>query len=58
MNSADITGDRVVNIADVGEFGVDFGSGAFAFRSDFIDDGELNIADVGEFALHNQEVCP
>ena len=58
VNSCDITGDRAVNISDVGEFAVDFGSGGFVFRSDFIDDGELNIADVGEFAIHNQEVCP
>lgn len=57
VNSPDMNKDRIVNVADVGEFAIDF-SGAYAFRSDFIADGTLNIADVGEFAIHNSETCP
>ncbi len=58
VNSPDITGDRAVNLQDVGQFAIDFGSGGFVFRSDFIPDGELGLPDVGEFALHLEEVCP
>jgi hypothetical protein len=57
VNSPDITGDLRVNLADVGEFGIDFG-GAYNFRSDFQSDGVINLADVGELGIHNGEVCP
>lgn len=56
-NSADITGDLVVNLADIGEFGIDF-NGAYNFRSDFIPDGTINLADVGELGIANGSVCP
>jgi hypothetical protein len=58
VNSADLNGDRTVNIADVGNFAADFGAGVYSFRSDLVADGVLNIADVGNFATHVQEVCP
>jgi hypothetical protein len=58
VNSADLNGDRTVNIADVGQFAFDFGAGVYSFRSDLVADGVLNIADVGNFATHVQEVCP
>jgi hypothetical protein len=57
VNSPDITGDLRVNLADIGEFGLDFG-GAYSFRSDFQADGVINLADVGELGIHNGEVCP
>lgn len=58
VNSADINGDRRVDIADVGEFASDFQSGGVVFRSNFVFDGQLSIADVGEFATHIGETCP
>jgi len=56
INSPDNTGDLVVDIADIGDFAIDFAAG-IGFRSDLVFDGIINIADVGEMALHLQEVC-
>lgn len=58
VNSADINGDRAVNISDVGEFAADFISGVLVFRSNFVADSQLSISDVGEFATHLGETCP
>lgn len=57
VNSCDITKDLKVDLADIGEFGIDF-SGGYNFRSDFVADGVINLADVGELGIHNGEVCP
>lgn len=58
MNSADITGDLFVNLADVGEFSIDFNNVVYDFRSDFTCDGFENLADVGELAIANGQICP
>ncbi len=57
FNSSDITGDGVVNLADVGLFsGVLFG--AYDFSADFFADGTMNLADVGRMALGLGAACP
>lgn len=58
VNSADITGDLQVNLADIGEFSIDFNDPAYNFRSDLTCDGNENLADVGDLALANGQVCP
>jgi hypothetical protein len=56
--SPDINGDLLVNMADLGAFAVDFGSGAYQFRSDLNHDGQINLADVGTFAQSLGASCP
>lgn len=56
VNSPDITGDRVVNVQDLGQFSTDFGSNTF--KSDFSGDGVVNLSDVGIFSVAFLEVCP
>jgi hypothetical protein len=56
VNSPDITGDRIVNLADVGPFAADL-RGAFNFRSDLFADGLVNLADVGIFSAELGAVC-
>ena len=46
LNSADLNGDGVVNLADVGMFVSDL-YGTYAYRSDFFWDGVVNISDAG-----------
>jgi hypothetical protein len=48
FNSSDISGDRVVNLTDLGLFAGDFGG--TAYRSDFRWDGVVNLSDLGLFA--------
>ncbi|MFT5316122.1 MAG: hypothetical protein ACI9UK_001963 [Candidatus Krumholzibacteriia bacterium] len=49
-NSADINGDRAVNLTDVPLFAGDFYGGSYAFRSDFKFDGVVNLSDVVKMA--------
>jgi len=57
FNSSDITGDGVVNLADVGLFsGILFG--AYDFSADYFADGVMNLADVGRMALGVGTACP
>lgn len=56
VNSPDITGDRIVNLSDVGLFATDLT--AYNFRSDYTHDGNVNLSDVGLFAQWIGEVCP
>jgi hypothetical protein len=58
VNSPDINGDLVVNLADLGDFAGDFNDPAYNFRSDFTCDGTENLADVGDFASANASSCP
>lgn len=58
VNSPDINGDIVVNLADLGDFAADFNDPAYNFRSDFTCDGAENLADVGDFAVANAQSCP
>lgn len=58
VNSPDLTGDRTVNLSDIGTFVADYKAGVDRFRSDFVEDGELNIADVGVIASKVGEDCP
>lgn len=56
INSPDINGDLVVDLADIGRFAEDF-HGGYHFRSDFVADGVLNMADVGRLALGLGDRC-
>jgi hypothetical protein len=57
FNSADMNGDGVVNLADVGSFSTIF-YGAYDFSADFFADGVLNLADVGLLATGVGAACP
>lgn len=57
LNSADINGDRLVNLMDVVLFSQVF-FGPYAFRADFYADGVLNIVDVGRMAQGLGRSCP
>jgi hypothetical protein len=56
VNSPDITGDLVVEIADFSGFGQDFGT--TAFRSDFVFDGVVDLADFSRFGQSYFQQCP
>jgi hypothetical protein len=49
MNSADISGDLVIDLTDLAIFAGDY-FGAYNYRSDFIWDGAINVADLVQFA--------
>jgi len=58
-NSPDLDSDRVVNLADVGQFAIDFFNG-YSFRADIGGDldGVLNLLDVATLAIHLGASCP
>ena len=49
INSADINGDLMVDLTDIGLFAQDF-YGDYRFRSDFVWDHILNLSDIGRLA--------
>lgn len=49
MNSADISGDGLVNLSDVALFAENF-FGGYHYRSDFYWDGVINLSDLGRLA--------
>lgn len=57
FNSADISGDGLVDLMDVGLFAGDFFN-EYHYRSDLFCDGELNLADVSSLALGIGAICP
>lgn len=57
FNSADINGDRRVDLADVAIFASDF-NGEYHWRSDFEADGMINMVDVSLLATALGEECP
>jgi hypothetical protein len=57
FNSADITGDLVVNLADISLFATDYFN-AYNYQSDFAYDGVLNLADITLMATGNGTACP
>ena len=56
-NSADINGDRIVNLTDVGLFASDYFSG-YRYRTDFNYDQRHTLVDVGMFATALGAACP
>jgi hypothetical protein len=56
-NSADLSGDGVVNLTDIGQFATAY-FGAYAYKADFIWDGALNLSDIGRLAQGNGAACP
>jgi hypothetical protein len=57
FNSADITGDLVVDISDVTVFAGDY-FGVAAYRSDFYWDGTMDVSDVVKLAPAFGTACP
>lgn len=57
MNSADINGDLVVNLIDLGIFAGDY-FGTYNFRSDFVPDNQVNLGDIGRMASGMGTACP
>lgn len=57
FNSPDISGDLMVNLADVAMFAADF-YGAYNYRSDFYWDGVINLKDVVLMAQGIGASCP
>jgi len=57
FNSADINGDGLVNLIDVGLFS-GFFFGSYDFAADFYADGLLNLNDVGRLAVGLGGACP
>lgn len=56
FNSADINGDGIVDLADLGLFATDY-FGDYNYRSDFHWDGYLNLNDVGKMAEGYAREC-
>lgn len=57
FNSADLTGDLWVNLADISIFAQDY-EGPYHYRSDLAWDRVVNIADLAHLARHVGAVCP
>lgn len=57
FNSADVTGDGNVTLADIGGFAQNY-YGAYAYRADLVWDGNLTLADIGRLAQGNGTACP
>ena len=57
FNSADITGDLVVNLTDIGLFAADY-YGTYNYRSDFNSDTFVNLKDVQIMAVAVGTTCP
>jgi hypothetical protein len=57
-NTADLTGDRIVNLTDVPAFAGDFFGGTNPFRSDMNYDGVVNLSDVFRLAQGVGAECP
>jgi len=58
LNSPDINGDLLVNLADIGAFSTDYYSGLNPYRSDFRWDGAVNLGDIGILAQAMGAACP
>ena len=57
-NSADISGDGIVNLTDIPEFTADYYDGSNAFRSDFFYDGVVNLNDIPSMVAAIGANCP
>ncbi|HPF70246.1 MAG TPA: hypothetical protein PLQ13_06205 [Candidatus Krumholzibacteria bacterium] len=56
-NSADLNGDGIMNLTDIGLFVSDL-TGMYSYRSDFNWDGTINLVDVGWLATALGSQCP
>ncbi len=56
FNSADISGDGLVDLIDIGLFAADLGT--YNFRSDLVFDGVIDLPDLGRLASGIGTVCP
>ena len=56
FNSADVNGDGIVNLNDLGLFATSFFH-EFSYSVDFYNDGVLNLVDVGRFASAYGSAC-
>jgi len=57
FNSADMTGDEVVNLTDTIEFSTTY-QGAYEYKADFFFDGSYTLSDVVLFAGGYGTACP
>ena len=57
VSSADLNGDRGVDMVDLGNFASDY-LGTGAFRSDLDANGVVDLVDVGRFTAHFGHFCP
>jgi hypothetical protein len=58
INSPDITGDLVVDLADIGPFSDELNNQtASLFRADYFDDGTIDLADIGIFSAFIGDTC-
>jgi hypothetical protein len=58
LNSPDINGDRVVELADISLFQADTLPPSNAFRSDYTHDGVVDLGDISLFSSWIDDVCP
>jgi hypothetical protein len=58
LNSPDINGDRIVELADISLFQSDTLPPSNAFRSDFTHDGIVDLGDISLFSSWIDDVCP
>lgn len=58
INSPDITGDLIVDLADIGPFSDELNNQtATLFRADYFDDGLIDLADIGIFSTWIGDIC-
>ena len=57
FNSADLSGDGIVDLTDLGDFASYFG-GAYDYAADFVWNGSVGLEDLGRFAESLGKGCP
>jgi hypothetical protein len=57
-NSADISGNGIADLGDIGIFAGDYYGGVYAFRSDLTFDNAVNLGDIGALASGIGTSCP
>jgi len=58
FNSADMNGDGLVNLADIGAFSTAYYSGLNPFAADFQRNGAVDLGDIGLLAQGQGAACP
>lgn len=57
-NSADLTGNGIADLGDIGTFAGDYYGGVYSFRSDLTYDAAVNLGDIGALASGIGTSCP
>ncbi len=58
FNSADMTGDGIVNISDLSSFSAGYLGGSYVYDVDFSYDGVINLSDLVLFSTAFNATCP